>query len=53
MKNRENGFYWVQLHSGRWVVCEFSENLWAWEGCVYYDKSFKQIDERKLKRDEV
>lgn len=52
-KKRESGFYWVQLRSDNWIVAEFTGALWAWQGCSFDDNAFKQIDERKLIRNEI
>lgn len=51
-KTREPGYYWVQLKSGKWIICEFTI-MWHHQGCSYNDDSFYKIDERKLIRNEI
>jgi hypothetical protein len=52
-KKRSNGYYWVQLYAGKWIIVEYFGSTWSWQGCSYDDNHFKKIDEKKLIRDEV
>ena len=56
MKTRENGFYWVKLFDGEWVVAEHNNmyNGWLvpgdWE--TYQKDQVIEVDERRIERTE-
>ena len=51
-KERESGYYWVKTIRDNWIICYFGFGWWSHEGGSYNDNGFKEIDERRIKRDE-
>jgi hypothetical protein len=45
---RENGFYWIRLN--RWVVAEYGNGLWHFQGGSFVDYQCREINENRLEK---
>ena len=50
---REDGFYHIK-HGDQWIIAEYVDGEWYIPTFTFgiYDKSIKEIDERKITRSE-